>query len=168
MYWPCANVAPSISGGDDQAVVLRQTQEDYLYGLKNNPLHDSSEAGWDVYQSTRASANDTNAIRGPMEGPGVPKTEMLEYFITFGQQYDDLNHIHSRGGHRDGWCTIVAPNIELARTLAFSILGEEWCAIYSKNTFDSESYPKGELMRFTLTVTKDHGPDLSPLILPTK
>jgi len=62
--------------GIDEAAVTAETLAEYndlVQTCRGDgvPESDIEQIGWDVYVSTRATANSPNAIRGPAEGPGA-------------------------------------------------------------------------------------------------
>ena len=66
----------SIRTGDSEEAVRADTLESYnrvVYHCRENGEPESyiNEIGWDIYVSTRASANSPDAIHGKFEGPGA-------------------------------------------------------------------------------------------------
>lgn len=77
---------------------------------------------------------------------------MPEYRVTFGSQYGGQDYgadPHPVGGydhvHRNGWWTIVAPDMDAARTLVVAVLGTGWSSLYDPVSW--ELFPRGELLR---------------------
>lgn len=66
----------SVRGGDDEDAVRSRTLEAYNrlvsdFRRVGEPESYINEIGWDIYVSTRASANSPDAIHHPFEGPGA-------------------------------------------------------------------------------------------------
>jgi hypothetical protein len=66
----------SIRTGDSEEAVRADTLEAYnrvVYKCEEagEPESYINEIGWDIYASTRASANSPDAIHHPFEGPGA-------------------------------------------------------------------------------------------------
>lgn len=62
--------------GNDEAAVTAETLAEYndlIQTCRNDgvPESDINQIGWDVYISTRASANSPDAVHHPFEGPGA-------------------------------------------------------------------------------------------------
>ena len=62
--------------GDDESAVTAATLSSYnelVATARENGEPESyiNEIGWDIYSSTRASANSPDAIHGKFEGPGA-------------------------------------------------------------------------------------------------
>lgn len=60
---------------------------------------------------------------------------MKTFYLTFGQKYP----------WRNGYCEVVAPDIETARQLVCDIFGEKWASLYSEEDWKPEFYPQGKL-----------------------
>lgn len=71
----------------------------------------------------------------------------MEFFVTFGQKY--RHEPHPKGGHPDGYFTIVTFNKERATDIAFDVLGEQWAFLYEPDKFDAAFYPRGCLAVIT-------------------
>lgn len=76
-----------------------------------------------------------------------------EFYVTFGVQYgrredDDQHPLHMYG---DGYAVIEAPDMEMARRIAFAIFEQQWAFIYGAefmlNDRRDEWHPAGELLR---------------------
>jgi len=66
----------SVRTGDDENQVKSETLEAYNrlvdhYRSAGESESFINEIGWDIYVSTRASANSPDAIHHPFEGPGA-------------------------------------------------------------------------------------------------
>jgi hypothetical protein len=70
---------------------------------------------------------------------------MPEFYFTFGVQYGERNP-HPRGGHKDGYFTIKAPDEETARLKMRLICGERWSMCYTSPPA-ATFFPLGELQR---------------------
>lgn len=62
--------------GDDEEAVIAATLSSYnelVATVRGDGVAESeiNEIGWDIYASTRASANSPDAIHHPFEGPGA-------------------------------------------------------------------------------------------------
>ena len=59
--------------GDDEAAVTAATLSSYnkLVATAREDGVSEAEIGWDIYVTTRASANSPDAIHHPFEGPGA-------------------------------------------------------------------------------------------------
>jgi hypothetical protein len=78
--------------------------------------------------------------------------ESVELYITFGVQYAYTPHPTGWNWiSPDGYVTIVAPDTQTGRELAFKLFGNAWSFDYDKVP-DAEWAPLGELARFSLTV----------------
>ena len=68
--------APRVIFGDNEINLRNEILRAYLDTVdewKDDPFTTQSinEIGWDIYTSTRASANSPDAIHHPFEGPGA-------------------------------------------------------------------------------------------------
>lgn len=76
---------------------------------------------------------------------------MPEFYVTFGDQYPTREaHPTFPQAHRDGWLTVIAGDISVARAIAFERLGQKWSFIYASDDdlWKPEFFPLGELDRF--------------------
>ena len=67
---------PTVFTGDNEALVTAATLSSYneiVTTAREDGVSeaDINEIGWDIYVSTRASANSPDAIHGKFEGPGA-------------------------------------------------------------------------------------------------
>ena len=70
------SIAWKVCSGDNEEVVRRETLFQYNELVENEKANGEGESttneiGWDIYVSTRASANSPDAIHGKFEGPGA-------------------------------------------------------------------------------------------------
>lgn len=72
---------------------------------------------------------------------------MNEYFLTFGQQYSRIQHPRFPTAHPDGWVTIEAVDMDMARAVAFRCFDKYWSDLYDADTFQPEFYRRGQLLR---------------------
>lgn len=74
---------------------------------------------------------------------------MREFRVTFGQRWRREGHPTFPAAHPDGWLTIVAPDEDRAREVAFGWLGRHWSDLYRATDPDAmwHLYPLGELHR---------------------
>lgn len=94
-------------------------------------------------------------------------TEIQEFAITFGVQYgrrEDAEQ-HPLGMHGDEYAVIEAPNVTIARKIAFAVFDEKWGFIYPLAEFLSsprrdEWHPAGESLRIAW-----YTPDMTERIL---
>lgn len=73
---------------------------------------------------------------------------MPDFYVTFGQKYQQEPHPVASWAHPDGYCRITAPDYEKAQKTAFAALGEYWAFMYPEKHFDDRVksiYPRGEL-----------------------
>ena len=73
---------------------------------------------------------------------------MSEFRVTFPQRFRNEPHPTLPQAHPDGWLTIEAPSLGLARDIAFYRLGDEWAFIYPDDDMRDHLYPLGEIARF--------------------
>lgn len=79
LYGPLEDGSPdwwSVRSGNDEDAVKADILEAYQRCVATNRADGKPESfieqiGWDVYVSTRASANAPDAVHHPFEGPGV-------------------------------------------------------------------------------------------------
>lgn len=89
---------------------------------------------------------------------------LLEWRVTFGQQYARDPHPTFGAAHPDGWVTIHARSEQAARDEAYTWLGRHWAFMYAMAGARSVSayaedgddvdwglFPRGELHRFEVT-----------------
>jgi hypothetical protein len=76
---------------------------------------------------------------------------MIEFRVTFGQQYHHMPHPTLPEANPDGWLAVMADDETLARVAVFDRIGSAWSSIYGPDddhypTADGY-YPRGELAR---------------------
>lgn len=73
-------------------------------------------------------------------------TELKTFCITFGQKYRYEQHPTCPLAHPDRVALISAMDVESARVIAHSLIGNKWAFIYPETDFDWDKYPKGSFI----------------------
>jgi hypothetical protein len=99
-------------------------------------------------------ARRTENENGKRGRPLPDKTQLHEYFITFGVQYEHDDH--PLGMHPSGYAVIEAPDMETARAIAFAIFDTAYAFVYDREHFIDDGtkmrwHPLGELLRISWT-----------------
>lgn len=87
----------------------------------------------------------------PIDETTAVQPELLNFYVTFGDQYRREPHPFFDGAHPDGYLKVMAPDELTARMLAFGLMDSAWSMLYTEHEFwkDPEDverwYPLGEL-----------------------
>lgn len=75
----------------------------------------------------------------------------LNYYFTFGQQYNGSNHPKYPNAHKDGWVRIIAQSEGIARNKAFELFGPAFGSSYPEDKFKKGYFPMGEIECFDVS-----------------
>ena len=75
---------------------------------------------------------------------------MPNFYLTFGQRYNQEEHPTFINAHPDGYVRIEAPDKESARKRAFEIFSTHWAFLYAEEgIWDPSRYPRGEILHLS-------------------
>ncbi len=83
----------------------------------------------------------------------MSEQELHEYRLTFGVRYATEPHPTFPQADPDGWVTILAPDMEAAREVAFSRLGKAWAFLEPPERMRERFFPHGEIARWSTEVS---------------